>query len=41
MEQSSGFVLIEYPGIIKNVDNALKTLGSLEDIVKVSKNFKF
>lgn len=35
MNKPVEFALIEYPGVIKNVDKALKTLGNLKEIAKV------
>lgn len=35
MEKSIEYALIEYPGVIKKVENALNTLGNLKEITKV------
>jgi hypothetical protein len=30
------FILVEYPGVVENVDKAIRTLGGLENISTVS-----
>lgn len=32
---SADFILVEYPGVVKNVDKALQTLGGISAIAKV------
>lgn len=32
---ANDFILIEYPGVVKNIENAMKTLGGIDAIAAV------
>lgn len=35
------FLSIEYPGNVVNIDNAVRTLGGIEELSRVSHNYFF